>query len=610
MSTSSQIHWGQCDKCGEHYGVDLNAESEWCKPCQANYLKEYFANWTSGNENIDGLIQEMRSKIDGPSDIVFEWIPYNQFDNIREDVKGNSSKVYSAIWKDGPLSYSYFKRKLTRVSGKKVALKCVFNLQYNIDEFLNEVKTYSVDCSNNILKIYGISQNPVTEEYIMVLHNEYFKKYCKICCSTRIEHKWCNSCHINLIRKNFINGNSGNKEVDDYIQEMQLSISNPCTIVFEWIPYDRFDNINTIGEDNTCVVNSAIWKDGPLHYEYTTGWSREPNKKVALKYSQNATNEFFLNEVKTYSINYYDDNIIYGISQNPRTKVYFMVIQDKYHEKCVKCEQTYIDMRYEWYNPCYHMQYERYSPYHHFENEKLNDLIQEMRASNVNFGWIPYDQFNDIMEIGKGCFATTYSAIWKDRPLYYLYDKKEWIRKSNKKFALKCLRNSQNSIGEFLNKVKAYLEINTVNTSSVINIYGISQNPNTKEYIMVLDYAEGGNFYNYLNKNWENFDWFNGLKILTNIIDGLDKIHQKQMIHRDFHTGNILLSTDNVHDFNVYISDMGLCKKIDDINETNIYGVMPYVAPEVLRGNPYTQAADIYGFGMIMYVIATGRQPF
>ena len=37
---------------------------------------------------------------------------------------------------------------------------------------------------------------------------------------------------------------------------------------------------------------------------------------------------------------------------------------------------------------------------------------------------------------------------------------------------------------------------------------------------------------------------------------------------------------------------------------------MPYVAPEVLRGKPYTQAADIYSFGMVMYFVATGRQPF
>ncbi|GBB93891.1 hypothetical protein RclHR1_02250001 [Rhizophagus clarus] len=55
---------------------------------------------------------------------------------------------------------------------------------------------------------------------------------------------------------------------------------------------------------------------------------------------------------------------------------------------------------------------------------------------------------------------------------------------------------------------------------------------------------------------------------------------------------------------------MGLCGEVDNIDETKIYGVMPYVAPEVLRGKPYTQAADIYSFGMIMYFVATGKQPF
>src|ERR1051326_4786517 len=45
-------------------------------------------------------------------------------------------------------------------------------------------------------------------------------------------------------------------------------------------------------------------------------------------------------------------------------------------------------------------------------------------------------------------------------------------------------------------------------------------------------------------------------------------------------------------------------------DKTKIYGVMPYIAPEVLREKPYTQAADIYGFNMIMYFVATVRQPF
>ena len=55
---------------------------------------------------------------------------------------------------------------------------------------------------------------------------------------------------------------------------------------------------------------------------------------------------------------------------------------------------------------------------------------------------------------------------------------------------------------------------------------------------------------------------------------------------------------------------MGLCGEVGNVDATNIYGVMPYVAPEVLKGNPYTQAADIYSFGMVMYFVATGKQPF
>jgi serine/threonine protein kinase len=123
---------------------------------------------------------------------------------------------------------------------------------------------------------------------------------------------------------------------------------------------------------------------------------------------------------------------------------------------------------------------------------------------------------------------------------------------------------------------------------------------------MVLHYAEGGNFNDWVYKNYKVFDWSNKLYVLFSIIGGLKRIHEKYMVHRDFHSGNILID----NSFNAYISDMGLCSEIGNIDESKIYGVMSYVAPEVLRGKTYSQAADIYSFGMIMYFTATGRQPF
>ncbi|CAB5382903.1 unnamed protein product [Rhizophagus irregularis] len=105
--------------------------------------------------------------------------------------------------------------------------------------------------------------------------------------------------------------------------------------------------------------------------------------------------------------------------------------------------------------------------------------------SGMIFEWIPYDQFNDIKEIGYGL-----SLDYK------------WKRESNTKVALKCLHNSQNFLDEFINEVKAYPNQKIDN---ILKIYGISQNPTTKDYIMVLEYAEGGDFNSYLNKKcWDS----------------------------------------------------------------------------------------------------------
>jgi hypothetical protein len=97
-------------------------------------------NWTSGNEKIDDLIQEMHLNIEDFDDgIVFEWIPYNQFIEIKETGKNNSVIIYSAIWKDGPLCYNHNYNYTTRDSNKKVALKCLQNSQNNVEFLIDEV---------------------------------------------------------------------------------------------------------------------------------------------------------------------------------------------------------------------------------------------------------------------------------------------------------------------------------------------------------------------------------------------------------------------------------------------------------------------------------------
>ena len=147
------------------------------------------------------------------------------------------------------------------------------------------------------------------------------------------------------------------------------------------------------------------------------------------------------------------------MSQNSNTKEYMIILHNKYFDKgfekyCVKCGKIYTDIQYKWCIPC---QVEENTS----GNEKIDNLIQEMQLKvnderNIMFEWIPYNQFNDIREIGKGEFARIYSAKWKDGPLNYYFNKRKYIKDSNITVALKCLHNSQNISSEFFYEVRNF----------------------------------------------------------------------------------------------------------------------------------------------------------
>ncbi|RGB23468.1 kinase-like domain-containing protein [Rhizophagus diaphanus] len=99
--------------------------------------------------------------------------------------------------------------------------------------------------------------------------------------------------------------------------------------------------------------------------------------------------------------------------------------------------------------------------------------------------------------------------------------------------------------------------------------------------------------------------------VLKNVSKGLKEIHHKQIVHCNFHIENILFNyTNDWLLIDTCISDIGLYGEVNNTDEAKIYGVIPYVAPEVLKGKPYTQTADIYSFDIIMYFVITGKKSF
>ncbi|RHZ78538.1 hypothetical protein Glove_162g65 [Diversispora epigaea] len=246
-------------------------------------------------------------------------------------------------------------------------------------------------------------------------------------------------------------------------------------------------------------------------------------------------------------------------------------------------------------------------------NKDVDEIIQESQSNctgTLSFiEWIPYSKFEDIKYIDKGGFGKIYSAIWKEGPIKkWNIQQKQWERSDNEEVALKSLNNSQNITAEFLNEFKNHL---TCNESLAVQYFGITQDLETKNYMFVMPFFKGGNLRNFLKSNFSKLSWLDKLENLFVISCGLYSMHNDiNLIHRDLHTGNIL-SFDHESSF---ITDLGLSKPADEISkdgEQKVFGVIPYIAPEVLSGDGnYSKASDIYSFAMIMFEILTGIPPF
>src|SRR6266513_6030463 len=125
------------------------------------------------------------------------------------------------------------------------------------------------------------------------------------------------------------------------------------------------------------------------------------------------------------------------------------------------------------------------------------------------------------------------------------------------------------------------------------------------DYAMVLCYVQEGNLRDYLQKNHSKLTLNDRIAIFDYLCESLYHIHKEDLIHCDLHSGNMLIQVGDC-----FITDFGLCGPVDDESSGKIYGIIPYIAPEVFQGGKNTKESDIYSVGMLMWEIFAGQPPF
>ncbi|GES77926.1 kinase-like domain-containing protein [Rhizophagus clarus] len=233
------------------------------------------------------------------------------------------------------------------------------------------------------------------------------------------------------------------------------------------------------------------------------------------------------------------------------------------------------------------------------QENKIENVIDEfIKETQLNskycddfIEWVSSSNLEDIEYLTVGGNSKIYSGTWK-------------LNKLSTNIALKVVKDSDDARDNILNELKIHHKCRNRN---IIPFYGITKSPEGDEYAMVIRHAEHGDLRNYIRKFFPKLTWTDRVKILIELSKALNSLHQINLLHKDFHCKNILIDKDD----RVFISDFGLCQQIDSETVLNgIQGVLPYIAPEVLRNNPYTKQSEVYSISMIMWELSSNKPPF
>eukprot|EP01095_Lingulamoeba_sp_RSL-Kostka_P012413 TRINITY_DN493_c0_g2_i1.p1 TRINITY_DN493_c0_g2~~TRINITY_DN493_c0_g2_i1.p1 ORF type:complete len:407 (+),score=133.88 TRINITY_DN493_c0_g2_i1:61-1281(+) len=227
---------------------------------------------------------------------------------------------------------------------------------------------------------------------------------------------------------------------------------------------------------------------------------------------------------------------------------------------------------------------------------KIEDMIKKM-LKNAKFTVIDPKELEHIVEdednfIAEGKFGAVYGGVWK-----------------GKKVAVKKMRTSQSdavNIKEFLDEINLLSKLSA--HPNVLTLYGACVTlPNL--YI-VSKLAVKGSLYDVLHVNCEKLTWKVKARMAAELSAAMLYLHYQQppIVHRDLKSMNILVD----EDYHIQVADFGLSRSKENtfVATLTTAGSPAWMAPEVLRGDPFNHKSDVYSYGVLLWELLVEELPW
>ncbi len=199
------------------------------------------------------------------------------------------------------------------------------------------------------------------------------------------------------------------------------------------------------------------------------------------------------------------------------------------------------------------------------------------------------DEFETIKDLGKGGYSVVRLVRHKE---------------TGRKYALKCAMKFKKG-KDRSHRTRQEIEVlSDLRHRGIINFKGWFEDH--ENIYLVLQYISGRDLAKYFKEELPSRETTS--KILSQVIEALKYCHQNGIIHRDMKLENILINSR----MKAILTDFGLCA-IQSSSDDYFYdevGTARYTAPELLEGEGYNESVDVWGLGIVMFMLLTGKYPF
>ncbi|TVU28876.1 hypothetical protein EJB05_20412 [Eragrostis curvula] len=236
------------------------------------------------------------------------------------------------------------------------------------------------------------------------------------------------------------------------------------------------------------------------------------------------------------------------------------------------------------------------------KSSEIEATTAEAEALSKGLQTIKNDDLEEIRELGSGTYGAVFYGKWRGCDV------------AIKRIKASCFagRPSERErlIADFW---KEALILSSLHHPNVVSFYGVVRDGPDGSLATVTEYMVNGSLKQVLRKKDRTIDRRKRIILAMDAAFGMEYLHGKNIVHFDLKCENLLVNMRDPQRPICKIGDLGLSKvKQHTLVSGGVRGTLPWMAPELLSGksNMVSEKIDVYSFGIVMWELLTGEEPY